>query len=71
MKTEIVTNLLGKIAMKRDVYAHCWMLDPHTEGEIVAVWLDDDRTVKIQVVTKDGATKGMWLDHVLVKDPHA
>ena len=66
MRTEIQTNLLGKTAKKRDGLEHCWGLDPHTEGEIVAVWLDDDRTVKVQVVAEDGTTKGMWLDHVVI-----
>lgn len=68
MRNEIQTNLLGKTAIEREGLEHCWKLNSDT-GEIVAVWLDSDNIVMIQVVAPDGTNEEMWLRHVLVSDP--
>ena len=66
MKRELQTNLLGRTACKKSNLSHCWHLS-NPSGEIVAVWLDADHTVKIQVMDYNGESAEHWLTHVLIK----
>lgn len=65
MKDEIQTNLLGRIVQRNPNLEHCWHL-LELKGEIVAVWLNEDFEVRIQVKDCNGNSAAHFLNHVFI-----
>lgn len=65
---EVESNLLGRVAQFSTNAEHCWKLFPETSGEIVAVFLDAERELKVMVRASSGTCAEMWVSHLLIGD---
>ena len=66
MKKELETwGLLGFTARKNPGLEHCWKLE-ESSGTIIAVWLDADSVIKVQIMDSNGASHEHWLCQVLM-----
>lgn len=65
---ELVTNLVGRSTAKRKGFEHCWPTDVDGPAEIVAVWLDEDRSLCATVRDARGRCGKVYVGHVLVTE---